>query len=49
MVSGLSFLALALKGSPAPKTEKRIEAEQTRKVYWAGARSIAASVRALVS
>ena len=33
LASGLSFLALALKGSPAaPKTEKRIEAEQTRKV-----------------
>ena len=32
MASGLSFLALALKGSPAPKTEKRIEAERTRKV-----------------
>ena len=32
MASGLSFLALALKSSPAPRTEKRIEAVQTRKV-----------------
>ena len=32
MASGLSFLALALKSSPAPRTEKRIEAVQTRRV-----------------
>ena len=32
LASGLSFLALALKSSPAPRTEKRIEAVQTRKV-----------------
>ena len=32
LASGLSFLALALKSSPAPRTEKRIEAVQTRRV-----------------
>ena len=31
MASGLSFVALALKGPPTPKTEKRIEAQQARK------------------